>query len=495
MKTKKRMLSLAVSALLAATLLAVSTANYAERKSATEPYGSDNDKRSANDSGIEAHQKVTICHVPPGNPANAHTIHISSTAWAAHDKNHPGDYLGSCNREAAKVKEVPNPTDTQSPRTENRISYAKETLFPEVKHVITGCKAEYSSPLRKAVSEYYDPITVPDSALDDPAVAMTVANCLDNGDSSDSTTGKNLADSSRTRDANNRKAGGKGQGHDSVSDSVAANGVDRRITHRIHGCQNKGSTLATHDSASDSHQSTGHRADSHSVPLNPNYRADLRKTADAYLNMPEVAENNQSRSSVVKTPKAEVDAKVAQEGRRGTIVSDSAMNDSGVKAAFLACAKKENGNGVDPNKISKKKGDSGHQYRIVESCGATLDSSLQNAIKAYRDRESNTPIVITDSALGDTTIKALYDDCINSSKGEGKDTVTPVVNSVTVNNANISSAVITDRTITGNTMVTGGTTVGTKVTPIPGVPLVTTGVTIIGTGGNRVMTGDRKSVV
>jgi hypothetical protein len=38
--------------------------------------------------------KVTICHIPPGNPANAHTIEVSKNALKAHLKH--GDYLGEC---------------------------------------------------------------------------------------------------------------------------------------------------------------------------------------------------------------------------------------------------------------------------------------------------------------------------------------------------------------------------------------------------------------
>ena len=38
--------------------------------------------------------KITVCHVPPGNPNNAHTISISSSAWKAHEKH--GDYRGKC---------------------------------------------------------------------------------------------------------------------------------------------------------------------------------------------------------------------------------------------------------------------------------------------------------------------------------------------------------------------------------------------------------------
>lgn len=40
-------------------------------------------------------EKMTICHVPPGNPENAHTIEISKNAWPAHSRNH-GDYVGHC---------------------------------------------------------------------------------------------------------------------------------------------------------------------------------------------------------------------------------------------------------------------------------------------------------------------------------------------------------------------------------------------------------------
>ena len=45
-------------------------------------------------------QKVLICHVPPGNPNNAHTICISPSALSPHLSNlwnlHGGDYCGPC---------------------------------------------------------------------------------------------------------------------------------------------------------------------------------------------------------------------------------------------------------------------------------------------------------------------------------------------------------------------------------------------------------------
>ena len=39
--------------------------------------------------------KTTVCHIPPGNPANAHTICIGNAAVAAHLEHH-GDFLGTC---------------------------------------------------------------------------------------------------------------------------------------------------------------------------------------------------------------------------------------------------------------------------------------------------------------------------------------------------------------------------------------------------------------
>jgi hypothetical protein len=39
-------------------------------------------------------EKVLICHIPPGNPGNAHTIFVSSNAVPAHLRH--GDTLGPC---------------------------------------------------------------------------------------------------------------------------------------------------------------------------------------------------------------------------------------------------------------------------------------------------------------------------------------------------------------------------------------------------------------
>jgi hypothetical protein len=50
-------------------------------------------------------KKTTICHIPPGNPANAHTICVGNAAVPAHIQNH-GDYFGLC------INEPPCPPPT-----------------------------------------------------------------------------------------------------------------------------------------------------------------------------------------------------------------------------------------------------------------------------------------------------------------------------------------------------------------------------------------------
>jgi hypothetical protein len=44
---------------------------------------------------VETVGRITICHVPPGNPANAHTLNVSVNGWNGHQR-HKGDYAGPC---------------------------------------------------------------------------------------------------------------------------------------------------------------------------------------------------------------------------------------------------------------------------------------------------------------------------------------------------------------------------------------------------------------
>jgi hypothetical protein len=46
--------------------------------------------------GGDGNDKVRICHIPPGNPDNAHTIEVSENAVDAHLDH--GDTLGKCKK-------------------------------------------------------------------------------------------------------------------------------------------------------------------------------------------------------------------------------------------------------------------------------------------------------------------------------------------------------------------------------------------------------------
>lgn len=62
-----------------------------------------------------AQPKVTICHVPPGNPANAHAITIGAPAVPAHLANHDGDAIGPCPRPTPSPSPTPTPSATPPP--------------------------------------------------------------------------------------------------------------------------------------------------------------------------------------------------------------------------------------------------------------------------------------------------------------------------------------------------------------------------------------------
>ncbi|MEO8704716.1 MAG: hypothetical protein ABI867_31965 [Kofleriaceae bacterium] len=56
------------------------------------------------------HNKELVCHIPPGNPANAHTICVGKPAVDPHVANH-GDTLGECAVEPTPPPDEPPPQD------------------------------------------------------------------------------------------------------------------------------------------------------------------------------------------------------------------------------------------------------------------------------------------------------------------------------------------------------------------------------------------------
>ena len=387
MESKRKILSLAICALLTAGVSSYSLLGYADSDKSENSDNSDNSNNSGHDSegnsdvsnaddrdgsghkgsGDNSSSRITICHVPPGNPANKHTIHIAFSAWAAHQKhtNTKGpdyvDYLGSCNNAPAKGS----------------------TVTPEPVHVISGCTGTYRNTLLTKVHSYFEPITVADTALDDldgEAVVTAMSQCLDKGDSSDSGHSKN---------DDRSVSGGRGRGHDSVSDSGNH--------HRIRGCQNKDTHLA---------DSSKHGvSDSDKDITNKNYHKKLKDL-----------DNDHDAGKSSGNP-LYIDP---------VVVSDSSLDDGDVWKEFKKCAQ----NASDTTKLDatvtgKKKGDSGHKQHVLKTCGATQDQKIRDAITAYRAKASTKNIILTQTSYNDVSIQQAIADCVDSGKGGGTDALAP----------------------------------------------------------------------
>jgi hypothetical protein len=103
---------LSVSALTALALGAwacadrLTTSTPADARTAATAAATDEGGRAA---AAEAVEKVTICHIPPGNPDNAHTITVGEPAVAAHIEEH-GDTMGPCPEPSPSPTPEPTPT-------------------------------------------------------------------------------------------------------------------------------------------------------------------------------------------------------------------------------------------------------------------------------------------------------------------------------------------------------------------------------------------------
>ncbi len=117
---------------------------------------------SQNTSGGGDH-KVWICHVPPGNPGNAHAINVDANGWNGHD-NHAGDFqisgendprCGGVDEEdptkTSEPSKTPNATKTQEPteveETETKEpTEVEETSTPTATQVIGSTQTPTDTP-------------------------------------------------------------------------------------------------------------------------------------------------------------------------------------------------------------------------------------------------------------------------------------------------------------------------------------------------------------
>ena len=74
-----------------------------EESPAESPSPADDEDKDEEEEEDEGSEKVKICHIPPGNPENAHTIDIDSSSVEEHLAH--GDYEGECDDEDINVEE------------------------------------------------------------------------------------------------------------------------------------------------------------------------------------------------------------------------------------------------------------------------------------------------------------------------------------------------------------------------------------------------------
>jgi len=92
--------------------------------------------------------KINLCHIPPGNPNNFHTILVSKNAMKAH-KNH-GDFVGECeNKDTDDV--VKKLKDAKKKKN------MKETEFKEKRKAFNELKKKFENEFKEIKKEFKMP--------------------------------------------------------------------------------------------------------------------------------------------------------------------------------------------------------------------------------------------------------------------------------------------------------------------------------------------------
>lgn len=119
--------------------------------------------------------KVTICHIPPGNPGNAHTITVGAPAVRAHLGH--GDYVeGSC--DSANLDSDSNNDEkelrfSESSEKESRAMERAEQLIAKLEQQIANLEIRLQNLLEKYESgEYYGNISNPDSVTNSYVISF-----------------------------------------------------------------------------------------------------------------------------------------------------------------------------------------------------------------------------------------------------------------------------------------------------------------------------------
>jgi len=128
------------------------------------------------DSNIERAGKATICHIPPGNPANAHTITVGAPAVAAHLAH--GDVEESCetvdlDRDEEIKSEKESRATEDSTQKESRALERALRLIEQLEQKMSNLEERLQNLLDKYESgEYYGNISSPDNVTNSYVISF-----------------------------------------------------------------------------------------------------------------------------------------------------------------------------------------------------------------------------------------------------------------------------------------------------------------------------------
>lgn len=135
------------------------------------------DIQEFSDSTIVTTSSTTICHVPPGNPGNAHTISIGIPAVRAHFANHndtsgPCDFANFENLEDNKAEKELRLAEKLSEKESNALERA-EKLIEKLEQQINNLEKRLQQLLEKYESgEYYGNISTADAVTNSYVISF-----------------------------------------------------------------------------------------------------------------------------------------------------------------------------------------------------------------------------------------------------------------------------------------------------------------------------------
>jgi hypothetical protein len=164
------------------------------QKGNTKAQGDENKKdvQEFSDSTVITTSSTTICHIPPGNPGNAHTISIGIPAARAHLANH-NDTPGECGTvsfeslEDLKTEKESRLAENESDKESKALKRAEE-LIEKLEQQISNLEERLQSLLEKYESgEYYGNISTADTVTNSYVISFegTASSIYDESETTD----------------------------------------------------------------------------------------------------------------------------------------------------------------------------------------------------------------------------------------------------------------------------------------------------------------------